>query len=683
MQCSKNCSAELSRILICHYPAIFKRNSPPVRKTEKRIVEIYLRRVQILLNSYAKNLGLLAVLAIAFALGIHGSAIAQSAVSVLSENTVESVGGYKGEADTVQVIAVTDKNLSFKKAFHVSRMTAEENSYSAVMLWSSAAAVSKGDLLTVTFYVRNTMPKRVALNLDLSFQLSAEPYTSTFSSSAPVDGLQWRKYTIPFRAVQDYPTGKSSFQIRYGSVAQQFDVGGVEVLNYGQVADPIPISISDTFAFYYPGRNDPKASWRTEALSRINKFRKGDMTIRVVDAKGKIIPRAVVNVEQIKSAFVWSTAASAISMVCKVEVGDSIRPCPSLDQLEGKAVTQADFRKLRAQLKQDFNAASFYNDLKWTEWHNDRKLTLDGIEWLKRNKIPLSRGHNLIWPSFEPDYMMPKEIVNRSTSAAEVERVIAAHFADQLGVLRGQVPEWDVVNEPFSNTDIQGRFATANAEAIKGVLTPAAVAKWFKDARKADPNALLFLNDYSILESLNPAQQSYDLALVKYIQGLKAPVDGIGFQGHFGVSGPVFSDMQRVIDEFSPLVKTFSLTEFDFTTIDPKMQADVMEDVMTFIYSQPQFNLFQMWGFWDGDHWLGNAPIYNREWSLKPSGEVWKRLTKKSWWTNRKGIADGMGVYKTDAFFGDYKITVTVAGKNCDSRLSFTQAKEIIVQGTC
>jgi endo-1,4-beta-xylanase len=642
-----------------------------------------LQWARVLFQRYSKVISSFVVLSFAIAVNITGSAIAQSPVPILPIETVKNVAGYKGDNDRIETISIADAKLPFKRAFRVSRTSVGENSYSADMLWSSTFAVKKDDLLTATLYLRNTTPKRGALNLDITFQLSAEPYTPTLSSSAPVDGLEWRKYTIPFRSVQDYPAGKASFQIRYGLAIQQFEVGGVEILNYGKVADPIPQSISDRFAYYYPGRGEKNAPWRTEALARINKFRKGEMTIRAVDALGKALPGATIKIEQTKSAFVWSTAASAISMVCKVDEGDGERPCPSEDQLNERAIIPDDYRKLRERLLQDFNAVSFYNDLKWTEWYNEKQLALEGIDWLNRNRMPLSRGHNLIWPSFEPDYMMPKEIINRSTPAAKMKQVIAEHFADVLGALRGQVPEWDVVNEPFSNTDIQGRLATPNAKAIRGVLTPEAVVKWFKDARKADPNAVLFLNDYGILESLNPVQQSYDLALVKYIQSLSAPVDGIGFQGHFGMSGPMFSDMQRVINEFSPLVKTFSLTEFDFTTIDPKMQANLMEDMMIFVYSQRKFNLFQMWGFWDGDHWLGNAPLYNRDWSLKPSGEVWQRLTKKTWRTNGNGFTDDKGVFKLNAFYGDYNIIVSVAGKTCITQLNFKIPREIIVQGNC
>jgi endo-1,4-beta-xylanase len=141
--------------------------------------------------------------------------------------------------------------------------------------------------------------------------------------------------------------------------------------------------------------------------------------------------------------------------------------------------------------------------------------------------------------------------------------------------------------------------------------------------------------------------------------------------------------MQRVIDEFSPLVKTFSVTEFDFTTLDPKLQADLTEDFMTFIYGQPKFNVFQMWGFWDGDHWLGNAPLYTRNWTLKPSGAVWQRLTRQTWRTRTNGVTDSTGLYKHNAFYGTYKIAVTVAGKTCVTDAKFTRPGYVLAGASC
>jgi hypothetical protein len=70
-----------------------------------------------------------------------------------------------------------------------------------------------------------------------------------------------------------------------------------------------------------------------------------------------------------------------------------------------------------------------------------------------------------------------------------------------------------------------------------------------------------------------------------------------------------------------------------------------------------------MWGFWDGDHWLGNGPLYNLHWSPKPAQKVWQQLVFKDWWTRVSGRTNTKGEYSTRGFFGDYTISVMARGK--------------------
>jgi GH35 family endo-1,4-beta-xylanase len=620
---------------------------------------------------------------LAFFVEVASAAAAETSTQVLVVDTITNVDEYREPGDQVTQILVSDPAIPFKTALQVSRVMRSDVTYAAALRWSSQAAIKSGDLLVAEFYVRNTAPQKGTLNLDVTFQLNDEPYTPSLSSSAPVEGTTWRKYAVPFRAIQNFAKGSSSLQIRYSIKPQNFDIGGVQVTNYGQVPGVIPEAIAGTFAYHYPGRGDPKAEWRVAALKRIDTFRKGEIALRVVDQAGRPLPDAVVTLEQTDPAFIWGSATSAISLTCKADAGDGGRPCPSAAPKGSKPLTAADYRRLRKELLANFNGGSFYNDLKWTDWHYDQQIALDGIAWMKRNRLTLTRGHNLIWPSFEPDYLMPRDVINRNTPADTVSKVIDEHFAQILGTLKGQIPEWDVLNEPFSNTDIQGRLASPDVKAIKGVLPISSVATWYANARKYDPMAKLFLNDFGILENFNGAKFENDVALVKYIQSQGAPVDGIGFQGHFGAGGPVFSDMQKSIDAFSPLVQTMSLSEFDFETLDPNLQADLMGDVMTFIYSQPKFNLFQVWGFWDGDHWLGNGPLFTRDWVLKPSGAVWQNLIRQTWRTGATGTTNQAAVYNVNAFYGTYDVAVTTAGKTCTTKVKLLKPGEVVVKNSC
>lgn len=70
-----------------------------------------------------------------------------------------------------------------------------------------------------------------------------------------------------------------------------------------------------------------------------------------------------------------------------------------------------------------------------------------------------------------------------------------------------------------------------------------------------------------------------------------------------------------------------------------------------------------MWGHWDGAHWLYDAPMFYKDWTLKPSGQAYADLVFKKWWTNAQGTTGAQGGYKVRGFQGDYEVTVSHNGK--------------------
>ncbi|MDZ7627855.1 MAG: endo-1,4-beta-xylanase [Parvularculaceae bacterium] len=350
-------------------------------------------------------------------------------------------------------------------------------------------------------------------------------------------------------------------------------------------------------------------------------------------------------------------------MVCD-PAGRGPRPCGRTKS--GTQFTARDADLYRRAIRSRMNSVGFENTLKWPAYEEDRSLPIEALRWLDANNVPFVRGHNLIWPGgFGPQSNLPADI-RANSSPTYVARRVDDHFDEILGALKGRVPEWDVVNEPFDNYDIQGRIAAPGVDRRQGILPTASIADWFKNARRADPDAALFLNDFDVLENALPQKSAFNLALIDFIRRNGGEVDGMGFQGHFGQSGPDFLRMQTVVNQFSPVVQSLAITEFDVDTLDETLQADITDDMMVFAFSQPKFTGFEIWGFWDGDHWLGNSPVYRADWSLKPSGRRWLDRINNKWKTPpalRTTSIDGTA--SLDGFRGDYGLTATINGRRC------------------
>ena len=78
-----------------------------------------------------------------------------------------------------------------------------------------------------------------------------------------------------------------------------------------------------------------------------------------------------------------------------------------------------------------------------------------------------------------------------------------------------------------------------------------------------------------------------------------------------------------------------------------------------------------MWGFWDGSHWMNDAPLFRQDWTLKPAGQAYLDLVFKQWWTDESLATGADGAASVRGFLGDYDVTVhDAAGATYDVPLT-------------
>jgi endo-1,4-beta-xylanase len=556
---------------------------------------------------------------------------------------------------------------AFKSALRIEVTTKPDRAQQVTVSAPVDAAIANGDVLMVSFWMRSGAPGEATLDASFRTPMPAGgrgarggvPGAPAVTGPPPAGaagaprgtaggggfiggfafggrggmnapaaaGAAWKKITLPFAVNRDYAKGEAQVAFTLGMKTQTVEIGGIELLNYGttkKVAD-LPFT-----RIGYQG-SEPTAAWRKAAEARIEKVRKGDLTVSVKDGAGKPVSGAQVAVRMKKHAFLWGTAVNASAF-------------------SNGRMTPENLERYKQEILKNFNFSVMENETKWPQWSNvaNRPATIKVIDWLRDNGVQV-RGHNLVWPSWNNSNV--KEAVDAKGDPPRLAKVILDHIAETTTELRGKFVDWDVINEPFTNHDFMD------------ILGRQVMIDWFKAARLGDPDAKLYINDFNILAGDDKAHQDDFAATIKYLIDAGAPVDGIGLQSHLPSRVTPMDDLIRRVERYAAFGKELEVTEFDINTSDEGTQADYTRDFMTYMFSNPSVKAFVLWGFWEGAHWIPSGAMMRRDWSLKPNGAVYQDLVFKKWWTNADGKTGAKGTFTTRAFLGDYEIEVKAGGK--------------------
>lgn len=490
-------------------------------------------------------------------------------------------------------------------------------------------AIGKGQLVHVRFFARGKAPKNESGEAQgqVYFQQNSPNYYKDLSMQFSV-GNEWKPFDYPFVTTRAYGANESALCFGTGFNEQQIEIGGVQFLRFGPDVKRADLPVTPVT---YPG-SQPDAPWRAGAAARIEQHRKGDLRVHVVDGKGKPVPGARVDVDMTKHAFHFSSVIQARRI------------------MDSSPENEA-YKKKVLEL---FNASGPENALKMPPWSGDwgdaysRENALGAIKWLKEHGLHV-RGHVMVWPSWRQLSKKAREMQEKPDGIPELVR---EHILDIGKATQPYIDEWDVINETRVHHGLMDLFG-------KEIM-----ADWFRYTREAHPTADLYINDYGILGGGAPGSPNHVVYLdtIKLLMEQGAPIDGIGFQSHFGGGMPDPATVVKILDLFGKLELDMRITEFDVDTVDEQAQANYTRDFMTAVFSHPGVVGFQMWGFWEKAHWRPRAAMYRDNWEEKPNGAAYRDLVFNQWWTKASGETDAQGEYALRGFKGEYDVRVTTAG---------------------
>jgi endo-1,4-beta-xylanase len=516
-------------------------------------------------------------------------------------------------------------------------VTASTNPWDAGHGYPNQATITTGDRCLLVMWMRSPI---AGATINLYAENSTDYFKEAFSQIRLSD--TWERFLVPFEAQNTYAVGGLNFGLHLAYTDQTVEIGGTACLNYKNT-----VNLTDLPAFLGNGFYDgmaPDAPWRAQALADIEQLRKANMQINVVDANGQPINNATVSIDMQQHAFKFGSAVVS-------------------NLFNGGSAFNATYQQKMLNLDgkgHGFNEIVFENDLKWPAWEqgwfSTRSELVSDIAWLQQRGISV-RGHNLVWPNWG---YSPTDI-NETQTPNYIKNRINMHLESILtyqGVGKS-CTDWDVLNEITTSEEYANHFAGTPGYTTGRELYP----DIFKRTKDLAPDVKRYINDFVAIEQgdLSTTRIPIWRARIDEMLAAGAPIDGIGFQGHFSESPTGIPRVQSILDEFwMAYGKEAKITEYDISKfVSDTLQAMYMRDILTASFAHPSMKGFLMWGFWDGAHWQDNAPLFRQDWSLKLSGQAFIDQVFNQWWTNDTLATTLNGIAQTRAYKGKYLVKVT------------------------
>src|ERR1035441_8097435 len=219
------------------------------------------------------------------------------------------------------------------------------------------------------------------------------------------------------------------------------------------------------------------------------------------------------------------------------------------------AMPLLDDAAYRKTLSREFNLCVAENAFKMESFRPARdKFDFRQLDRLcafaQTNRMKL-RGHTLVWHQ-----QIPRWLSHSQWTRDEALSIMKDHITTVMQHCKGKVYAWDVVNEAISD---QGPDHPIRPDSFwTRVVGADYVEKAFEFARAADPQAILYYNDYG-----NESMDGKSDAVFQLVKRLKAKglVDAVGWQCHLASGWKAGAAQARNAERLAKLGLDISITE--------------------------------------------------------------------------------------------------------------------------
>ena len=454
---------------------------------------------------------------------------------------------------------------------------------------------------------------------------------------------EWQEYEIS-GVSPGYGPGGLNAHFQMGQQAGVVELRGIALTDEG--LDPAIAAAQD-------------AVQPAQIQARIEKYRKGSLTVKVVDRNGKPVPGASVKIAQTRHAFLFG---------CNFFGLDPADTSPTQKAYE------SEFTAL-------FNYATlpfYWGAFESTEGKPDYARLQTLAAWSVAHGVAV-KGHPLVWhevwPGWapaDPDAAIP---------------LLKARVFDLVPRYKDTIHIWDVLNEAngaAAHTPPNGEGNWIKRDGPAPVVETA--LGWARAAGRGLPETFLY-NDYDTGDN--------NVALLTQLQKDGKLPDAVGLQSHMHTGEWPLTKVWAVCQTFAQFGRPIHFTEttvisgprrnnptnetlvdWDTTPEGEAKQADYVTQFYTLLFSHPSVRAITWWDLSDLNAWQGApAGLVRKDMSPKPAYTRLMQLIHKQWWTTAAVKTDRRGSAARRVFYGAYTLTVTDAHSHTITRaVTFPEA---------
>ena len=428
-----------------------------------------------------------------------------------------------------------------------------------------------------------------------------------------------------------------------------------------------------------------KEFFESTVNENIEKYRKGNMTVSVIDENGNAVHNAKIKVNQIKHEFKFG---ANLFMLDELETDEKNKLYKdyfkSIFNMATLPFYWSSIEPEKGKVRYDKNSEKYY-----------RRPPIDlCIEYCEENGIE-PREHALAY-----EHQFPKWLSN--TTVDEIKEALEERYKEIAKRYADKIPTIEVTNEMLWNHRVT-EFYNEND-----------YIEWcFKLAEKYFPNNQLVINEYTEAfwgENCRSTDSYYAYTEANMLKG--ARIDAIGAQFHVFESreseinkASYLYNPKRLYDHmnlYSNLSKHLQVTEitipaYSNETADEDIQAKILEYLYTVWFSHPSMEQIIYWNLVDGYAYVENPTPEAIRWSQgnmtvgenvyyggllrfdmtpKPAYITLDNLINKKWHTELNLILNDEGCVNFRGFYGDYEIEITKDEKTVIKTFTLSSKKE-------